>query len=242
MAIKETIYNDLVYQISYEIINQDKQEEIIFLHGWGSNKEIMKNAFSKHLSEYRQIYIDLPGFGNSSITRAITTQEYAKIINTFLDSINSQKKIIFGHSFGGKVATLLNPEILVLLSSAGILNKKPLKTKAKILTYKLLKPIAARSLYKYFATKDVNGMSQVMYETLKNVVDENFEKIFADFEGKGLVYWGRDDTAVPLWNGEKIANLIKDSKFRVYYGDHFFFLKDCRQICDDFRKDLEKRI
>lgn len=238
MALKEIVYNNTTYKISYEVLHHDKEKEIVFLHGWGSNKEIMKNAFSKYLPEFKQIYIDLPGFGNSSLDQAIDTDEYAKILNIFLDSIKIGKNIILGHSFGGKVATLLNPKILILLSSAGILNKKPLKTRAKILTYKLLKPIASRSLYKHFATKDVEGMNQVMYETLKKVVNEDFERIFSHFEGKGLVYWGKDDKAVPLWNGQKIAGLIKNSKLRIYEGDHFFFLDQSRLICEDLKKDL----
>ena len=238
MAQKTILYNTIAYNISYEIHHHDKKREIVFLHGWGSNKEIMRNAFLKYLPEFKHIYIDMPGFGNSDIKNPLDTREYANIMSVFLDSINTSKAIIFGHSFGGKVAALMNPEVLVLLSTAGILNKKPLKTKAKILTYKLLKPIAQKSLYKLFATKDVSGMSQVMYETLKKVVDEDFEPIFAAFQNKACVYWGRDDAAVPLWNGEKITALIKNSKMRVYEGDHFFFLKNAALICDDFKKDL----
>ena len=238
MATREIIYNTIKYDISYEIHNSTKENTIIFLHGWGSNKEIMRDSFSKYLSQYRQIFIDLPGFGNSSLSKPLDTKDYSNIINLFLESLHVSKKIIFGHSFGGKVATLLNPEILVLLSTAGILNPKTLKTKLKIKIFKLLKPICGDRFYKIFATRDVDGLSQNMYETLKKVVDEDFSEVFSSFQKRALVYWGKSDKAVPIDNAYEIKSLIKDSKLRVYEGDHFFFLKNAEKICKDFLKDL----
>jgi len=238
MATREIIYNTTKYNISYEIHNNNKENTIIFLHGWGSNKEIMRDSFAVHLPRYRQVYIDLPGFGNSDLSIALDTKDYANIINLFLESLHVSNKIIFGHSFGGKVATLLSPEVLVLLSTAGIPNKKPLKTKLKIKMFKLLKPIFGDKFYKMFATKDVDGLSQNMYETLKKVVDEDFSEVFSNFRKKALIYWGESDKAVPIDNAYEIKRLIKNSKLRVYKGDHFFFLKNAEQICKDFLKDL----
>jgi len=238
MATREIGYNHIKYDISYEIQNNTKKNTLIFLHGWGSNKEIMRDSFAKYLDDFKLLFIDLPGFGNSSIKTALNTQEYAKIIDIFLDSLQIKKNTIFGHSFGGKVALLLNPKVLVLLSSAGIKNKKSLKTRMKIKTFKLLKPIFGKNLYKIFATKDVDGLNKIMYETLKNVVDEDFSSIFTNFKNKALIYWGKDDKAVLLDNANKIKNLIKNSKLRIYDGDHFFFLTNAKQICKDFKEDL----
>ncbi len=78
MALRELIYNSLTYSISYEILNQNKSDTILFLHGWGSNKEIMKQAFGNELKEFRLIFLDLPGFGGSSITKPIRTDELCK--------------------------------------------------------------------------------------------------------------------------------------------------------------------
>lgn len=238
MASKEILYKNSKYNISYEIINNTQKEPIVFLHGWGSNKEIMRNSFAQYLDNYRLIFIDLPGFGNSSIVSALNTKEYAGIIDLFLKALHVEKKIIFGHSFGGKVALLLNPDILVLLSSAGILNKKSFKTRFKIRFFKALKPFFGENLYKFFATKDVNGLDKVMYETLKNVVDEDFSEYFKKFQKKALIYWGKDDMAVPLNNAHKIASFVENSKLRIYEGDHFFFLNSADKICDDFREDI----
>jgi len=66
MAKKTLHYNGATFEISYEILNPKAQKDFVVLHGWGSNKELMKQSFSVYLQDYRHIYIDLPGFGGSS--------------------------------------------------------------------------------------------------------------------------------------------------------------------------------
>ncbi len=230
MAVKEVKYGGKIYRISYETVNPANKDVALFLHGWGANKEIMKKAFGIYFKDFRHVYVDMPGFGASSMHGALATKDYAKIMKSFLDELGANPKIIFGHSFGGKVATLLNPEYLALLSSAGIVAKKPLWVRFKIALFKFLKLFGLGFLYKFFATKDVKGMSKTMYETLKNVVDEDFSSKFADFGGKAFVFWGEEDKATPLKSGERVSRLIKNSEFHALKGDHFFFLLHARYI------------
>lgn len=230
MAVKEVKYGGKIYRISYETINPANKDVALFLHGWGANKEIMKKAFGVYFKDFRHVYVDMPGFGASSMHGALATKDYAKIMKSFLDELGANPKIIFGHSFGGKVATLLNPQYLALLSSAGIVAKKPLWVRFKIALFKFLKLFGLGFLYKFFATKDVKGMSKTMYETLKNVVDEDFSSKFADFGGKAFIFWGEEDKATPLKSGERVSRLIKNSEFHALKGDHFFFLLHARYI------------
>ena len=230
MAVKEVKYGGKIYRISYETVNPASKDVALFLHGWGANKEIMKKAFGAYFKDLRHVYVDMPGFGASSMHGALATKDYAKIMKSFLDELGASPKIIFGHSFGGKVATLLNPEYLALLSSAGIVAKKPLWVRFKIALFKFLKLFGLGFLYKFFATKDVKGMSKTMYETLKNVVDEDFSSKFAGFGGKAFIFWGEEDKATPLKSGERVSRLIKNSEFHALKGDHFFFLLHARYI------------
>jgi len=223
MASKEITYKEHSFQLSYEMVNPSQEEALLVLHGWGSNKEIMKQAFGKLLPEYKHIYLDLPGFGKSSNDMVLTTEDYVAIVRLFLDSLNVRPKIAMGHSFGGKVSTLLDPPCLVLLSSSGILVPKPLDVKVKIAVTKLLKPFKFAWVRR--ASKDVEGMSHEMYETFKNVVNEEFEHNFSAVSGKALLFWGKEDTATPLWTAEKIEKMIGDATLYPLNGDHFFFLK-----------------
>lgn len=230
MALKTIVFEDKKFDISYEILNQKEIKVLVFLHGWGSNKEIMKQAFSSYLKDFKHIYIDMPGFGKSPNSYVLTTFDYANIVKEFLKELNCEVLAVFGHSFGGKVATLLNPKNLILLSSAGILEKKSLKVKLKILSAKFLNSIGLKNFTKIFRSKDVNLMSENMYKTFKNVVDEDFSKYFETFSNNALIFWGESDSATALSSGKKIAQLIKNSKFISYPQDHYFFLKNASDI------------
>lgn len=238
MAVRKVKIDSMDFDISYEIFNKDKNIDLIILHGWGSNKEVMKSAFLKFMPNFRHIYIDMPGFGKSSNDYSLTTNLYFNIIDRFLKDLGAKKDIVIGHSFGGKVALLLRPKLLVLLSSAGIVAKKPFKVRAKIALFKTLKPIFGDRFYKLFATKDVEGMSKNMYETLKNVVDEDFSSLFKSYEKESLIFWGREDKTTPLESGKKIASLMKGSLFFEMEGDHYFFLKNAKEIS----KKIEEKV
>jgi len=226
MASKSIKINNQSYNIVYDMQNMSSNKTIVFLHGWGSNKEVMKQAFSKELKDYKHIYIDMPGFGKSiNVDYILTTHEYASIINEFLNALNISADIIAGHSFGGKVATLLNPPLLVLLSSAGIIENKSAKTLLTIRMAKIFNKFGLGKVTKMLRSKDVNMMSQNMYETFKNVVDEDFSEVFKNYNGAALLFWGETDTATTLESGKIMHSLIKNSKFYSYPSDHYFFMK-----------------
>ena len=237
MATKLCRYNGNDYTLNYTRINPGQQRSILILHGWGSHQQIMQQAFGKYLPTFQHIYVDMPGFGKSPNDQILTTEDYAAILRIFLEQIGITPAIIAGHSFGGKVATLLDPPCLVLLSSAGIPVPKPFKIRLKIRLFKLLKPLGITRLRRLFVSADAQGMNEAMYQTFKNVVDEDFGDRFATFEGKGLLFWGREDTATPLWTGEAIRKRITDCKLIPMEGDHFFFLKHAAEIAERIEEE-----
>ena len=241
MAVKSFLYKGNGFSISYEILNPNQNMDIIFLHGWGSSKALMKQAFGNTLTNFRHIYVDMPGFGGSSGDVALTTDDYAAIMELLLREIGAHKQIILGHSFGGKVATLLNPDLLVLVASAGIPIPKPFKIRAKIAIFKLLKLSGLTSLRRFFVASDAQGMSEAMYQTFKNVVNEDFTDRFKAFSGKALLCFGKRDTATPLWSGEVIQGLIPQSRLVAYEGDHYFLFKEGKSIGNEIEKSLNTR-
>lgn len=242
MAVKSLQYKQHTFTISYEILNPSAHIDLIFLHGWGSHKNLMKHAFGSHLKQFRHVYIDMPGFGNSTCNMALTTEDYATILESFLSMIEADKTVILGHSFGGKVATLLQPDILVLVGSAGILVPKPFKIRAKIALFKLLKLSGLTQLRRFFVAPDAQGLSQPMYETFKSVVNEDFSEKFAAFKGKALLCFGAQDTATPLWTAYKIAELISESRVVEFDGDHYFFLEQSAGVAKEIEKSVLKSL
>lgn len=238
MAQKSLIYKEHNYNISYEILNPSAQKDIIFLHGWGSNKELMKQSFSKELNDFRHIYIDLPGFGNSSCEGVLTTFDYAAILKILFEKLHVQNFAILGHSFGGKVATLLQPKHLILVGSAGILVPKSLKVKTKIALFKIFRSLGLEDLRKFFVAEDAKNLTSNMYETFKIVIAEDFSDEFKKYRGNALLFWGRSDTATPLFTAKKIATSIKSAKLFEYEGDHYFFMQNAK----DISKKIEENI
>ena len=243
MAVKSILFNHHTLDISYEIVNPNAKIDLIILHGWGSNKGLMKQSFSPYMDSFRHIYIDLPGFGGSTCNLPLTTRDYARAVELLMVHLNASKDIILGHSFGGKVALILEPQVLVLVSSAGIYVPKSFKVRTKIALFKLLKTFGLSKFREFFVAADAKALSEHMYETFKNVVNEDFSDEFSNYGGKALLCWGKEDTATPLSSGEKMKNLINDSKLIVYSGDHYFFMKHAKDISknieDTFLKTLE---
>lgn len=229
MALTQIIYEKNTYDLSYEIIHPSQKKTLLILHGWGANKELMKQAFAKEFPDFCHLYLDLPGFGKSNIIKAFQSKDYVNIIKKFLKEKKIHVDIYMGHSFGGKIAALLALEFknskLILLSNSGILAPKSLKIRLKIIIFKFLKIFGLGKLYRYFASKDAANLNTIMYQTFKNVVDEDLKDVFSKIETKTYIFWGIDDQATPLSSGEKMHQIIKNSQFYPLEGDHFFFLR-----------------
>ncbi|RDU67073.1 alpha/beta hydrolase [Helicobacter didelphidarum] len=241
MALREIFYKQENINISYKTINNKAQKNMIFLHGWGSNKELMEMSFMNNFKDFNHIYIDLPGFGGSSTEFFLDTYDYAKIIEIFLKeiSINNEthQDIVVGHSFGGKIALLLHYDI-ILLSSAGILLPKPFSVRCKILFSKILK--YSKINQNFLRAKDAHNLTPIMYEIFKCVVNEDFSQVYANFKYKATIFWGRQDSATPLVAYEKICTFLPTAHKHILDGDHYFFLKQADKIEQLYYEDIKK--
>ena len=231
MAAKTVSYKDQSYTLAYTLRNSDCADCVVFLHGWGSCKELMERSFGAHFPNHRLLFVDLPGFGGSNNETALCTRDYAEILRLFLAEFAlGERSIIIGHSFGGKIASLLAPRNLVLLASAGIVLPKPLPVLLKIALAKCLRFLGLGAFR--LRARDAEGLSEPMYATFKNVINEDFRPIFAALSSKTLLLWGKDDTATPLHSAHEIAALVRDSKLVVFEGDHYFFLKQAHNVAN----------
>ncbi|WP_104638399.1 alpha/beta fold hydrolase [Helicobacter bizzozeronii] len=225
MARRRVKYRGGEFEIAYDFYNRSACKNVVFLHGWGSSKELMQMAFKPYFATYNHFYVDLPGFGKSPNETFLTPSDYANIIDAFFNSLQVSLDMAIGHSFGGKIATLCQSKHLVLLSSAGILIPKSFKTRTKIKLAKFLKAIGLKQALNLLKSKDADNLNPAMYETFKYTVQENFEESFRACQKPTLIVWGQEDTTTPLEAGQKIAQLIPHNHFVSLQGDHYFFLK-----------------
>ncbi|BCX79474.1 alpha/beta fold hydrolase [Campylobacter sp. 19-13652] len=254
MASREVLLNSENFTISYEIIRPDNQKNseysaklepvktVLFLHGWGAKKELMKGAFAPYFKKCLQIYLDMPGFGASKEPKnPMNTKDYVDVICCFLKDLDIMPNMIIAHSFGGKVAALLCQKIsaqsLILLSTAGIPEPKRLSVRLKIAIFKLAKALGFGKLRRYFASDDAKSMSETMYETFKNVVNEDFREHFAALNlDEVLIFWGESDSAVSTKAAKELKNITPNSSLKILSGDHFFFLNHAKEIANDCLK------
>lgn len=220
-------------KLSYSQIKGDGENIALIMHGWGANKELMEQFFTKPLKPHCKtlIFLDFAGFGGSDEPNiSFNSMDYLNLTNEFLKEINLTPNILLGHSFGGKIACLMANRMplkaLILCSSAGLKLPKSFKTKCKIALAKTCKILGIKNMRKFLASRDGANLSQVMYETFKKVVDEDFSKEISKINTKTLILWGENDNATPLQIGYKMQELILNSQFKVYQGDHFFFMKN----------------
>jgi len=229
VAKRTIVYNNAHVDIAYEILNPSMKEDIVFLHGWGANRALMRQVFQNTFSQYRHIYIDLPGFGHSPSTiHAMDSLDYVNILEAFFELASVSKQIIIGHSFGGKLALLLEPKFLVLIAASGITVPKPLPVRLKIALFKVLKPLHLQWLREAFRADDAKQLSEVMYETFKRVVNEDFSEAFVQRKNPALLLWGDEDTATPLSSAKKMKALMPKAQLHVFKGDHYFFLEQAK--------------
>ena len=108
------------------------EKNIVLLHGWGQNIEMM-NPIGKRLEKYGTItIIDLPGHGASKEpAEEITIYDYCEVVKTLLDKLKIKKPILIGHSFGGRIsiiyASKYETEKLILLGAPCIRKEQNLK-------------------------------------------------------------------------------------------------------------------
>ncbi|RGZ09003.1 alpha/beta hydrolase [Blautia obeum] len=99
-------YNYNGFKIHYEMIGCGKP--IIILHGLGCNLELMKGCMEPILSEvenYKRIYVDLPGMGESdAMIDFATSDEILEILISFILNITEQNFLLIGESYGGYLA------------------------------------------------------------------------------------------------------------------------------------------
>ncbi|MFV2055633.1 MAG: alpha/beta fold hydrolase [Thiohalomonadales bacterium] len=106
---------------------KEKSETLVFIHGFGSDKDNWVELAALFTAQYRVILLDLPGHGDSvqDLSLSYTIQKQADYLNEFLSTLDVDNMHIVGNSMGGAVATRYvylhheNVKSLILLNSHG---------------------------------------------------------------------------------------------------------------------------
>lgn len=217
---------------------------LLFLHGWGANKETFE-ALMTPLSEHYQVTaIDFPGFGASDEPDfPWKLKDYTDMTESFISSLGLVSPVLIGHSFGGRVAIELTSRIkilkMVLINSAGIKPKRSMGYYLKVYGYKTIKRLAKLPLLSWVlkepleayahmhGSSDYKQASDVMKQVLSSVVNEDLKPLLPKISASTLLIWGEDDTSTPLSDAKIMESLIPDSGLIVFPGvGHFSYIEE----------------
>ena len=211
--------------ISY--IEEGKGDIILFLHGWGQNKEMMYPIISELKEKYKCVVLDLPGFGKSLFDNSKDIEEYVSSIRCFLEKNGLLPKYIVGHSFGGKLALeyyfkYKDIDKMVFIASPILKPKRSIKYYYKVYKYKILKKINIVS--KNVGSEDYKNCKKEMKSFFVKVVNTHYDKKVKDINIPVLLIWGDKDNQVKLDKGKKLNKIIKSSQLYILKGSHFAYL------------------
>ena len=228
----------IVDNIDVSYIQYGKGKDIILLHGWGQNIEMMKPIGDAFSDKYRITILDLPGFGESSEPdKPWTIEDYNNFLEDFVEELKIKKPIVIGHSFGGRLAirySARNPiEKLVLFGSPCIRVQRELPFYIKILkSLKKLPGLESFGEYmkKYIGSRDYKAASPIMRQTLVDVVNEDLSKYAKEIEEPTLLIWGENDTEAPLNEAQELEKIMVDAALIVLPGTHYAYLENLSRV------------
>ena len=219
--------------------------KVLLLHGWGGSTESWL-PLERDLQKTKRVFnIDFPGFGKSPEPEENwCVTEYALLTKQLIETYAPEGTDIIAHSFGGRVALMLNtlcPEKIkrqVLTGCAGLIPKDSGASSASSLkklydngfTRKFLGDKGVEKLRDFVrshvGSEDYKNATPLMREVFKNVISQDLDYCLDSVTAPTLLIWGEKDTATPLWMGKEMEKRMKDAALIVFENSgHFAYLE-----------------
>ncbi len=227
-----------VKNVDVNYIQYGEGKDIVLLHGWGQNIEMMKPIGDNFCDRFRITILDFPGFGKSNEPDYDwTISDYALMLEEFIKKLDIKKPVIMGHSFGGRIAirySANNPiEKLILFGSPCIRIQEKLPLYVVVL--KKLKQLPGLNSFgeymkKYIGSRDYKAASPLMRKILVNTVNEDLSSYARNIEEPTLLIWGDRDTEAPLNDARQLEKIMIDAALIVLPGSHYAYLENLGRV------------
>ncbi len=235
------IHNTKVNYIQY-----GKGRDIVLLHGWGQNIEMMKFLGDPLSKNYRVTILDLPGFGESVEPDTVwTVYDYADMLYELVEKLSIKNPILIGHSFGGRIAICYASKYdvkKVILFGAPCVRNKKISIKEKLLKSAKKLPLMdtlGEKMKNYIGSTDYKNASPKMREILVHTVNEDLSDCAKKIDVPTLLIWGNRDEAAPLEDAKLLENLLPDGGLVVLDGTHYLYIERLPQVLNIIYNFLE---
>ena len=238
----------------YEVYGKNNYNKVLILPGWGETRKTFYDLINSLKEKFKVYIVDYPGFGNTKFpNKDLDIYDYAILIRNFMNDNKIINPVIIAHSFGGRISIILNGlykvkiRKMILIDIAGI-RRKSLKRYIRQKIYKLRKKMVyflprekriknLNKLRKEYGSSDYNNLDKNMYQTFKNVINEDLRKHVKSITSKTLLLWGFKDTSTPIKDGYYLNKRIKESHLIIFpNGTHFVYLEYKNEICNIIQK------
>ena len=195
----------------------------------------------------RVITLDMPGFGKSEMPKEEwNCDKYIDFIEEFIRQKGIKELDLIGHSNGGRIIIKMmsRPNLdfkvgkIILIGSAGIVHKKPIKIRLKVRMYKLGKkvlgskvvkkiwPDALEKFQKNAGSADYKNSPPILRKSMVMLINEDMRKYLPNIKVPTLLLWGEKDTATPIEDAKIMEKMIPDAGLVKVDGcTHYVFLE-----------------
>ena len=209
-------------------------KDMILLHGWGQNKEMMGLIYDHFKDRFHVWSLDFPGFGESDDpSEPWGVADYEAFLADFIAVNGITRPILIGHSFGCRVAIRYaadhpeNVSKMCLTGAAGIRPKHDMQWQVRTKAYKAGKWVLKHTgqtkkleeMQKNAGSEDYRNAKGVMKGTFVKVVNDDVTPVLKDVKCSVLLVWGNLDTAAPLWMGQMMEKEMPDAGLAIFEGD-----------------------
>lgn len=221
---------------------------VVLLHGWGDGQETFSKLTELLDDHYTVLAVDLPGFGGSEQPpQSWSLSDFSRFIAKFLEKIKAgEVEALLGHSFGGAITIngvgkkIINANKIILLASAGVRNKKPIRLKilkagakvGKIPLYLL--PANKAKKIKVFLYKKAGSdvlLLPNMRQTFAKTVKEDVRELAKNISQPALLIYGAGDRETPVQEGKLLAGALRHSKLEILpEAGHFLHQEKPEQV------------
>lgn len=174
--------------------------------------------------------MDFPGFGKcGELREPYSVGDYADWLYGVMQELDLRKPHVIAHSFGCRVAVKLASrdndlfDKILLTGPAGVILKRGFTYRARVWAYRRVKRIFPRWAEKKFGSAEYRGLSPVMKESYKKIVNEDLRDCARLVKNRVLIVEGRADTTTPMAEAKAYLACFARGKLCEIEGGHFAF-------------------
>jgi len=228
-----------VKNIDINYIQYGKGKDLVLLHGWGQNIEMMKPLGDKLEDKCKITIIDLPGFGESDEPKEVfSVEDYCLVVEEILKKLKIKKPTMIGHSFGGRVSIVYasrnDVDKLILFGSPCIRHGEKLSLKVRTLKFMKKVPVINKLegfAKKHIGSRDYKNASEMMRKILVETVNKDLSDYAKKIDAPTLLMWGDNDLEEPVENAQELEKIMKDAGLIIFpNSSHYAYLENLNQV------------